>query len=336
MALTIVAGWLVVSAGQAEANHPVLVEGNCLNPPAGNPGPVTPGTCGDYDGDGNIGTAEDNDGDRVFGTINAALNDATTGANQNGSVTIVTSGVFAEQVTITAANGNVTLEAAPGVEANVDAVLQGDPGTTDRQNQPGIVVDAPFDRHVSIRNIMSRNWTSGFLIRGGSRVTLDGVTAENNTDYGVEVRGRARVAISNSSVQATGRRVSPAGDFPRANDPDPGKGIEYEGRSSGTVCFSTVTGSFDAGISERGRADVIVSHVNVFDNRPDLEGVTPSDDCVRQRDRGRRTNAVIETETQNDSGLPFLLLGVGLVMGLASLVVRGRVARRQSSGEAGA
>jgi len=82
---------------------------------------------------------------------------------------IVSTGTFAEQVTITAANGNVTLEAAPGVEANVDAVLQGDPGTTDRQNQPGIVVDAPFDRYVSIRNIMSRNWTSGFLIRGGSQ-----------------------------------------------------------------------------------------------------------------------------------------------------------------------
>jgi len=45
---------------------------------------------------------------------------------------IVSTGTFAEQVTITAANGNVTLEAAPGVEANVDAVLQGDrkPRTT--------------------------------------------------------------------------------------------------------------------------------------------------------------------------------------------------------------
>ncbi len=30
------------------ANHPVLVEGNCNNPPAGNPAPVTPGQCGDY------------------------------------------------------------------------------------------------------------------------------------------------------------------------------------------------------------------------------------------------------------------------------------------------
>lgn len=130
------------------ANHPVLVEGNCLNPPAGNPAPPLgslAGTCGDYDGDGRIGTAEDNDGDRVFGTLTRALANAT-GANQNGRVLIVTSGVFAETLTITGANGNVQLEAAPGVDANIDAVLQGDPGNAARQNAPGIIVDAPDNR----------------------------------------------------------------------------------------------------------------------------------------------------------------------------------------------
>ena len=93
-------------ANTVEANHPVFVEGNCLNPPAGNPALVPAGTCGDYDGDGLIGTAEDTDGDRVFGTITAALG-AGTGANQNGRVVIVTSGTFAEVVNITGANGNV-------------------------------------------------------------------------------------------------------------------------------------------------------------------------------------------------------------------------------------
>ncbi|HWT02475.1 MAG TPA: hypothetical protein VN256_19640, partial [Pyrinomonadaceae bacterium] len=87
---------LFVGAGfwggtKVEANHPVLVEGNCDEPAPGTTiitGPA--GTCGDYDGDGRIGTAEDTDGaDRIFGTLNAALGPGTgaaagTGANMNG------------------------------------------------------------------------------------------------------------------------------------------------------------------------------------------------------------------------------------------------------------
>ena len=38
------------------ANHPVLVEGNCDSPVPGTT-LVAPGTCGDFDGDGRIGTA---------------------------------------------------------------------------------------------------------------------------------------------------------------------------------------------------------------------------------------------------------------------------------------
>lgn len=278
--VALVGALAMVVVPSALANHPVFVEGNCLNPPAGNPGPVPAGTCGDYDGDGRIGTAEDNDGDRVFGTITRALANAT-GANQNGSVTVVTSGVFAEVVTITGANGNVTLQAAPGVEANVDAVLQGDPGSGARQAQPGVIVNAPADRRVTIRNIQSRNWTSGYDIRGDSRVTLVGVRAENNVRYGIRVQDRARVAISNSEVEATGFRVGGGMDFPRVNMPMPGIGIEYEDNSSGTVCFSTVTGSFRAGIRNSGDRDVIVSHDNVFDNNPNLQGdVSVRDDCI--------------------------------------------------------
>ena len=76
---------------------------------------VPPGTCGDFDCDGRIDVAEDTDNatDRIFGTINAALAGANGGANQNGRVTIVTSGRFPEVVNITAANGNVTLEGRP-------------------------------------------------------------------------------------------------------------------------------------------------------------------------------------------------------------------------------
>ena len=57
----IAAGFLLAAA-TAWANHPVFVEGNCMVPPFGfhNSGVVpVGGTCGDFDGDGRIGTAED-------------------------------------------------------------------------------------------------------------------------------------------------------------------------------------------------------------------------------------------------------------------------------------
>ena len=278
--------FLMLGAISAFANHPVFVEGNCNNPPAGNPGPVTTaGTCGDYDGDGRIGTAEDNDGDRVFGTISAAI--GTIGGsnamsiNQNGTVTIVKSGTFPETVTIT---GNVTLQAAPGVDANIDAVLQGDPGSTARQGQPGIIVNSPANRYVVIRNILSKNWTSGIQINGDSRVAIESSRFENNINYGIEVTGNARVTIAKSEVHATGFRLNPAtGDFPTTARPMPGKGIEFDDNSSGTVFFTTVSGSFAAGISDQtgngngnGNGNVCAYLVNVFDNAPNFERVNPS------------------------------------------------------------
>ena len=262
----------------AVANHPVLVEGNCNGAGTAARTAVPAGTCGDYDGDGRIGTAEDTDeADRVFGTIGAALGPGTgaaagTGANQNGSVTIVASGIFPEVVTIT---GNVTLQGAPGVEANIDAVLQGNAGSGALQGQPGIAVNAPANRYVVIRNVTSRNWTSGIRVQGSSRVAIDGVRVENNVNYGIEVADEARVAISRSEVHTTGFRLNPAtGNFPSAaNVPSPGKGIEFDDQSSGTVALTTVTGSVGAGISNATgqRFAVCVSGVNVFDNNPNFE-----------------------------------------------------------------
>ena len=285
-ALALVAVSLVWGGATVSANHPVYVEGNCLNPPAGNPGPVTPGTCGDYDGDGLIGTAEDTDGDRVFGTITAALGPGTgasagRGANQNGRIVIVTSGTFAEVVTITGANGNVQLEAAPGVDANIDAVLQGDPGSGARQNAPGIIVNAPADRFITIRNIVSRNWTTGIDVRGFSRVLIDGCRVDNNTNYGILVQDTAKVKINDTQVTATGFRVGATGDFPRVNRPNPGIGIEFEDDSSGLVCNSCVVGSFGAGIQNStrdngrgyGNSSVQLQNVCAFDNNPNYVGV---------------------------------------------------------------
>lgn len=258
---------ILLGSGSVLANHPVLLEGNCNNPPAGNSTVITPGTCGDYDGDGLIGTAEDNDGDRVFGTIAAA--NGILGVNNNGTITIVTSGTFAESVTIT---GNVTLQAAPGVDANIDAVLQGDLDNIARQGLPGIIVNAPANRYVVIRNITSRNWTSGIQVNGESRVAIESCRVEHNVNYGIEVNDTARVKVDKSEVVATGFRLNPdTGDFPTTSDPSPGIGISFEDASRGMVCRTEVSGSFRAGIARASRS-VSVTDVCVFDNNPDFQG----------------------------------------------------------------
>jgi len=258
----------------SDANHPVLVEGNNCADLGPNVTIVPPGTCGDFDGDGRIGTAEDTDNstDRIFGTITAALAAANGGANQNGRVTIVTSGRFPEVVNITAANGNVTLEAVPGVEANIDAVLAGDAGNAGRQAAPGIIVNAPENRRVVIRNIVSRNWTDGILVVGQSHVTIDKCRLEGNRDYGIRVMDAAKVAITNCHVNGTGFRAAPNVN----NTPDPGIGIEFEGNSSGAVSSTVVTGSFAAGIAadRSNQRNVRLSDVTVFGNNPDLVGVS--------------------------------------------------------------
>src|SRR5687768_12969205 len=104
-AAALLGGMAYVSSVNVAANHPVFVEGNCDSPVPGTT-LVAPGTCGDFDGDGRIGTAEDTDGaDRIFGTIFAAIGPGTgaaagTGANHNGLVLIVRSGRFAEPIYI--------------------------------------------------------------------------------------------------------------------------------------------------------------------------------------------------------------------------------------------
>ena len=241
------------------ANHPVLVEGEK-----------------DFDGDGRIGVAEDNDGlDQVFGTINAALDAANRGVNQNGHVIIVTSGRFLETVNITAANGDVTLQAAPGVEAEIEAVRAGDAaGNASRQAAPGIIVNAPRNRIVTIRNIVSRNWTDGILVSGSSRVIIDNCRIEHNKDYGIHVTGSAKATITNSQVIGSGFRNGAGIN----NTPMPGIGIEFEGSSSGVVASTTVSGSVAAGIANatgNPQAVKIYNTTVVFDNNPNFMGVRP-------------------------------------------------------------
>ena len=234
----------------SSANHSVLIEGEL-----------------DFDGDGLVGALEDNDDptDRVFGTINGALAQANGGLNQNGKAIIVTSGRFPEIVLI---SGQVTLEAAPGVEAVVEAFLAGgDPRLADfpgdmmcgndcRQANPGIIIDAPVNRQVVVRNIATRNWTDGVLVRGSSRVLLDNVRAEHNVDEGVDVIGTANVQIYRSSVSSTGFRVNPvSGDFPSAAFvPGSGIGIRFRGLSRGDITDSSSVGNFGLQISNEAQS----------------------------------------------------------------------------------
>lgn len=238
-------------ASTLEANHPVLVEGEQ-----------------DYDGDGLRGMLEDGDGDQVFGTLTAALGAA--GANQNGRVVVVTSGRFQETLTITGAGGNVTLEGAPGVEADIDAVIGGSPANADAQTQPGIVVDAAFNRRITLRNLTIRNWTDGILVRGTSHVTIDGCRIENNIDHGIRFMGGSRGFVTDTQVTATGFRVSPVA---RTNA-IPGVGIRFVGSSAGKVAFSEVSGSFAAGLSDESAGVVRTFQVTLFDNKPNTAGVS--------------------------------------------------------------
>ncbi len=257
----LVLGASVWTLTHVSANHPVLVEGE-----------------EDFDRDGLLGLAEDTDGDdRIFGTITAALGAANGGANQNGRVTIVTSGRFHEQLTITNANGNTTIEAAPGVEATIDAVATGTratqfAGSTNavRQGQPGIIITSPANRYVTLRNLVVRNWLEGIQVQGTSRVTMDNVRLEGNVNHGIHVLGTSRVLITNSQIQSTGFRVGATGDFPGVTKPSPGNGITFEGSSQGSVVNSTVSGNFCIGLDSIFPAYVEARDVTAFDNGTDF------------------------------------------------------------------
>ncbi|HEX8921318.1 MAG TPA: right-handed parallel beta-helix repeat-containing protein, partial [Pyrinomonadaceae bacterium] len=204
------------------ANHPVLVEGNCDSPVPGTT-IVEKGTCGDFDGDGRIGTAEDTDGaDRIFGTIQAALGPGTgaaagTGANMNGTVTIVRSGRFAESLFIgpsgSTSLGNVTLQAAPGVSADINAVLQGDPagGNTTRQTSGvGIeILSFSADNRIMLRNLTIRNWETGIRLSANVRVSIENCRLESNLNYGIRLFNSTSIHAENLRIASTGFRIGP-------------------------------------------------------------------------------------------------------------------------------
>lgn len=265
-----------MSAASASAqSHTVLVEGNCDSPVPGTT-LVAPGTCGDYDGDGRIGTAEDTDGaDRIFGTINAALGTGTgaasgTGINHNGRVVIVKSGRFYESIFIgrilcmgcpgSANPGNVTLEAAPGVDATIDAQFQGDPagGNAARLVGTGIAVSylanttTGLTRMVVLRNLTVRNWARGAEISHNARVLIDNCRFENNLNYGVLLNFGALAVIKDSEVSGTGFRTV------NAAVPSPAYGVSLETNAQARIMDSAISHNANVGVANSGAAENLV------------------------------------------------------------------------------
>ncbi|MDT4968954.1 MAG: Right handed beta helix region [Acidobacteriota bacterium] len=280
-----------LSNRRAEANHPVLLEGNC-DSPVPSTTLVSPGTCGDFDGDGRIGTAEDTDGaDRIFGTLNAAIGPGTgaaagTGANYNGTILIVGSGRYAEQVLIgfptapfqggSINPGNVTIEAAPGVIANIDAVLQGDPagGNTTRMDSTGIIINyansTHSDRTVTLRNLGIRNWSQGVGIGGFGSVVVDNCRFENNRTAGLRSTSSVNLVITNSQFSNNGHRVAPS----NVNTPNAGDGLWVESANGVRVFNSTFSNNAGAGIrNDTGSASKVkLFKVGTFLNGTDIVG----------------------------------------------------------------
>ncbi|HKG15834.1 MAG TPA: right-handed parallel beta-helix repeat-containing protein, partial [Pyrinomonadaceae bacterium] len=252
---------------------------------------VAPGTCGDYDGDGRIGSAEDTDGaDRIFGTINAALGTGTgaaagTGINHNGRVVIVKSGRFSESIFIgrvlctgcpgSANPGNVTLEAAPGVDAVIDAVFQGDPGggSETRRNSTGIAVaylpnsNSGLTRMVVLRNLTVRNFARGAEISHNTRVLIDNCRFENNLNYGILLNFGTLAVIRGTQVSGTGFRTS------GATTSSPGHGISLETNAQAKIVDSVSAHNISAGVFNSGvSSNLVLFKVGLYFNGTDLLG----------------------------------------------------------------
>ena len=80
--------------------------------------------------------------------------------------------------------------------------------------------------------------------------------------------------IDESSILATGYRMSTSGNFPTDNPPDPGNGVEFENTSSGAIFRTEISGSFGAGIADESSGPVQVQDVYLFNNRPNTTGVS--------------------------------------------------------------
>jgi hypothetical protein len=102
------------------------------------------------------------------------------------------------------------------------------------------------------------------------------ITGVDNRRLG-KVTNTARVKVDQCQVIATGRRVAPtSGDFPDAG-PNMAIGVDFDGRSSGAVFRTEASGNVGAGIRDRSSGTVTIKDVYLFNNNPNLQGITPED-----------------------------------------------------------
>jgi len=167
-----------------------------------------------------------------------------------------------------ALNGVTIIEAAPGVRANIDAVLQGDAGNATRQAGNGITINSPdTDRIVILRNLAIRNYQVGLQVTGNSRVICEDCRFDSNVVANVMASGNARLTLTGCDVRAGGMRFNPG----RAT-PSPGDGVAFAGTASGLISDCTIAGNFAAGVRNASAAVIQVLKSAVFDNTPNLVG----------------------------------------------------------------
>jgi parallel beta-helix repeat protein len=166
----------------------------------------------------------------------------------------------------------VIIQAAPGVNAEIDAVLQGDPagGNTARQNGPGIFVvyNAGTQSTVTLRNLTIRNFLDGISIWVSSKVIIDRCRIEHNRDHGVRVQDAAKVVIVNSTVSSNGRRI------PVSGPSSPGNGITANACSTCEVRVAETTVSHNVGAGIAGTAPAVIQlfKVSAYFNSPNIAG----------------------------------------------------------------
>lgn len=170
--------------------------------------------------------------------------------------------------------GNVTLEAAPGVEANIDAVFQGDPagGNTARQDGVGILIfngsNSTPTTVVTLRNLVIRNFRVGVYTAGSTRVNIDNCRIENNRDAGIQLTNMNQVVIPNSQIQANGFRI------PVSGPSNPGAGISVNNLAQLRIFDTVISNNFGPGIlNSTGAANnVVLYKVVAAFNNPDFSG----------------------------------------------------------------
>lgn len=239
-------------AALAQPGLTVFVEGNCATSEGGN-------FCGDYDNDERVGGFEDVDGDNVYGTINGALSALGGG---NGRVVIVKSGTFGQQIAVSLGTGHVQIEAADGVEANIDAtVWLSTTGNTVREQGIGLLLSGQPGTSITLRNLTIRNWLIGMRVAGSVRLIVEHCRFDNNLNYAIQMLALSRITMTRSRIAHTGRRLVSVNP-----PPSPGTGIQFADQAGGVLHDSVILNSVGAGVHQNSAFNVGLCSMILADN----------------------------------------------------------------------